>query len=318
MIWLAIAGGFLVSFIFSGIEAGILSMNRVRLKHRRKLRDPAALTLDRLLKRPERVLVTALIVTNFMNICVISLAAGELVRVFGRWGYAMALIVFLPLYVLGLELLPKSLFRRFPYRALAALSGPLRIADLLLSPLHAAGSAVTRLFLGKRPPKQQKLFVGREDFRYLTIESEKTGTLGKEERQMIHNVLDFRTVKATDVMVPMPQVRTISAQAAIEDLIARSRAENIDRWPIVSETGRIIGLAHIFDVALDGRRRGIVESYQRRIVIVSANEPAFSVLRKLRAARITMAVVRDGDGQQLGVVAWEDLMRRLVTTTAAA
>ena len=38
MIWAAVAGCLLVSFIFSGIEAGILSMNRVRLKHRLKLR----------------------------------------------------------------------------------------------------------------------------------------------------------------------------------------------------------------------------------------------------------------------------------------
>ena len=38
MIWVAVVGCFLISFVFSGIEAGILSMNRVRLKHRVKHR----------------------------------------------------------------------------------------------------------------------------------------------------------------------------------------------------------------------------------------------------------------------------------------
>jgi CBS domain containing-hemolysin-like protein len=69
-------------------------------------------------------------------------------------------------------------------------------------------------------------------------------------------------------------------------------------------------------VALDGRKRGRIESFQRRIVKVAENEPAYSVLRKLRAARITVAVVSNAQGQQLGVVMWEDLVRRLVTMAA--
>ncbi len=317
MIWLTVAACFLVSFIFSGIEAGILSMNRVRLKHRLKLRDRAAIVLNRLLDRPERLLVTVLIVTNLMNICAMTLATQEFVALWGWSGYWIAFVVFLPVYLLGLELLPKSLFRRFPYRAVAALSGPLRFADWLLSPLHIIGLAISNLVLGRKQPSEQKLFVAREDFKYLTIESEKQGALGKDERQMIHNVVDFRAVKATDVMLPLANLQTIRAQAAIEDLIARSRETNIDRWPLVNESGEIVGLAHVLDVAMDQRRRGVVESYQRRIVKVNANEPAHSIVRKLRAARVTMAVVLDQQGKQLGVVTWEDLIRRLVTVAVA-
>ena len=67
MIWLAILVCFAVSFVFSGIEAGLLSVNRVRLKHRLKHRDRAAIVLNRLLEHPERLLVTVLLVTNLMN-----------------------------------------------------------------------------------------------------------------------------------------------------------------------------------------------------------------------------------------------------------
>ncbi|HEX5175400.1 MAG TPA: DUF21 domain-containing protein, partial [Chthoniobacteraceae bacterium] len=130
MTWFAVGICAVVSFIFSGIEAGILSVNRVRLKHRVKLRDAAALSLDRLLSEPERLLVTVLVVTNLMNIFALTLATQELVRYFGTAGYVLGGIVALPIYYVGLELLPKSLFRRFPYRALAALAGLLRVADL--------------------------------------------------------------------------------------------------------------------------------------------------------------------------------------------
>jgi CBS domain containing-hemolysin-like protein len=79
----------------------------------------------------------------------------------------------------------------------------------------------------------------------------------------------------------------------------------------------VVGLVNVLDVAMDGRRRGIVESYQRRIVKVNANEPAYSIVRKLRAARVTMAVALDAGGKQVGVVTWEDLIRRLVTVAVA-
>jgi putative hemolysin len=317
MIWLAVLGCFLVSFIFSGIEAGILSMNRVRLKHRLKHRDRAAIVLNRLLEHPERLLITVLIVTNLTNIFAMTLATQELALRYGGVGYLVAFVVFLPVYLLGLELLPKSLFRRFPYRAVAALSGPLRFADLLLAPLHFVGFQVSKLLLGQRPVEQQKLFVAREDFKYLTIESEKQGALGKDERQMIHSVVDFRGVKATDVMLPLANVQTMASSAAIEDLIVRSRETKIDRWPVTTDRGEVVGLVNVLDVAMDGRQRGVVESYQRRIVKVNANEPAHSIVRKLRAARVTMAVVLNASGQQIGIVTWEDLIRRLVSVAVA-
>ena len=316
MIWGAVILCSLISFVFSGIEAGLLSMNRVRLRHRVKLRDRAAIVLNRLIAQPERLLVTVLIVTNLMNAFSLTLATQELVRIWGLRGYLIALGVALPVYLICLELLPKSLFRRFPYRAVAFLATPLRIADVLLSPLHFVGQGVVRALFGRRPPDQQKLFVAREDFKYLTIESERTGALGQAERQMIHNVVDFRAITAQQVMVPLEKVRTIAASAALEELLERSQAEHLDRWPVTNERGQIVGLVLIFDIALDGRRRGVVETFQRRIVKVTPNEPAYSIVRKLRAARTTLAAVIDAHGGSLGIVTWEDLIQRLVVTAA--
>jgi putative hemolysin len=317
MIWLVIALCLLIAFVFSGIEAGILSVNRVRLKHRVKLRDPAALVLNRLLGKPERVLMTVVVVTNLMTVFAITLTTQELVRLTGPRGYLIAFAVALPIYLMGIELLPKSLFRRFPYRALAFLSTPLRLADLLLSPMHWVGSLVVRTVCKRRPPDQQKLFVAREDFKYLTIESERTGTLTKIEREMIHNVVDFRAVTARQVMVPVEKMRAIPHAATVSELLARSQSEHIERWPVLGEKGEITGLVNVFDVALDARPNARVGAFRRRIVEVTAEEPAYSIVRKLRAARTTLAAVVGSDGKPIGIVTWEDLIHRLVSTAVA-
>lgn len=318
MIWIAVAGFLAISFIFSGIEAGLLSMSRVRLRHRVKLRDPAAITLNQLLAKPERLLATVLIVTNLMNIAAITLTTGELERLFGARGYLLTLVIALPVYLIGVELLPKSLFRRFPYRALAALAGPLRLAQKILTPVHFLGQGVARLFFGKRPPNQQKLFTAREDFKYLTFESERIGALSAEERKLIHTVVDFRNLLARDLMVPMKSVQTIASDATIDYLLAHSAEMKFDRWPVVTKDTGITGMVNVFDIAIEGVKHGRVELYQRRLVRVNANDPAFSALRKLRAARSTMALVIEKQGEPLGILTWEDLIARLVSVDPAA
>lgn len=311
MIWVAIIVCLLVSFVFSGIEAGIFSVSRVRLAHQAKQKEPAALKLERLLSRPDRLLVTVLIVTNFANISALILATTLLVERFGVNGYWVALAIYLPVFLLGLELLPKSLFRRFPYRALAALAEPLRLADLLLSPMHIVGEAVKRLVGGKEDALQQRLYLAREDFKYLAEEGERAGTLGKAESALITNIVEFRGTTAKDVMIPLDSARTLKLETSVAELLQRSAEKAQDRWLVGDESGAILGVVSAFDVLLAGRRDVNISAYTRRVVTVSPSEPAQSVLTKLRAARTTVAVVRGANGP-IGRLTWEDLIRRLV------
>ena len=299
-----------VSFVFSGTEAGILSLNQVRLRHRLKLNDPAARKLNALLSHPERMLVTVLLVTNLMNICAILLVATACRRAWGVAGYAAAILICLPLSQFFLELLPKSLFRRFPYRALAALSNVLRLADLVLSPVLVLGRGLMRL--APRRPAERKLFAAREDFKYVTIESERQGTLLPVEREMIHNAMDLRSTKARDVMVPAGDVRSLPATAGVPELLDLARRTGLTRYPLVDGAGNYVALVNVFEVLMDGASKPQVDAYQRRIVTVTPDEEAYSIMKKMRAARVTLAAVMGAAGKPIGLVGFEDLVSLLV------
>ena len=105
MIWLAVLFGFCVAFVFSGIEAGILSIDRVRLRHRARRHDARAAKLERLLANPERLLAMVLIVTNFANVTAFALCVHKGVRAFGDSGYFWVSLIYLPVYLIGIELL---------------------------------------------------------------------------------------------------------------------------------------------------------------------------------------------------------------------
>lgn len=301
-----------VSFLFSGIEAGILSVNKVRLRHRAKSKDNAARVLNQLLKDPERMLITVLVVTNFMQILALGLGVQWATQTFGEAGYWFVFLLALPVWVLGVELLPKSLFRRFPYRALAVFSSVLVLVEWLLRPLHGLGMGVIRLFYRKRHAKKLRLFGGREDFKLVTQELERSGDIAKEERALINAVLDFRYLTAMDVLVPFEAAGAVRADLPLVSARVVAKSLGVDRLPVLDGAGQVSGILDLHELAIQGEWRGVVELFQRRIVRVEAHEPAHSVMRKLRSARLPMAVVRRADGTPAGVVLWDDLVRLLL------
>ncbi|MEY2602184.1 MAG: hypothetical protein QOJ36_1503, partial [Verrucomicrobiota bacterium] len=119
---LIIVGCWAISFLFNGIEAGLTSIDPVRLRHHVKLNRPAAVRLDRLLKTPGHLLVTVLLDTNYADIVALLLLTRFLVFRFGTAGFLLAILIALPIYLFVLVVLPKSLFRRFPFRALSTLA----------------------------------------------------------------------------------------------------------------------------------------------------------------------------------------------------
>ena len=312
MFWLAIAVLLLVSFVFSGIEAGILSLNRVRLRNRVKHRDGAALRLQKLLKQPERLLLTVVIVTNLANLFAITLATGAFVRQWGQAGYGVAILVFLPLYLFGLELFPKALFRRFPMHALSLLSTPLRLAYLAIGPMLQLGARLGQHLFPPVEDNSRKLFAAREDFKYVTLESERTGAISPTERRLIHGIVDFRSVSARDLMQPLADFPTIKEGAGIEELIAASRHGSLERFLVVSESGVILGLVSLFEAILARAPGAKLSSHIRKIAPVPATESALRVLRKLRTARTQAALVMEGNTPK-GLLFAEALYRRLVS-----
>jgi CBS domain containing-hemolysin-like protein len=308
----------IVSFFFNGIESGLLSIDPVRLRQNVKRRAPAAVRLNRLLKHPERLLVTVLLFTNAADILGLLLLTRQLVHSFGYPGFFIALAIAFPVYLLLLSVLPKSLFRRFPFRALARLAGVLEFLSILLSPVLELGARFGRLLLPRRAAKRARLFAAREELKQITTQSEREGSLTATERAMIHNVVDFRGVKVRDVMLPLPRVVAVEPNASIEEALDLSASSGVDRLPVITPQGQPVGLVNVLDILLEQNGEDMpLSSYVRRIVTTSEEEPAYRIAQQLRAARLGLAAVLDGKKKIRGIVAIEDLIRRLVSSSEA-
>jgi putative hemolysin len=310
MTWFVLIFCLAASFLVSGTEAGILSLNRLRLRHLARQKDRAAVQLQQLLERPARLLVTALVITSLLNIVALALLVNTLVGWFGWAGYFLTFVLGLPLFLLAVELLPKAIFRRVPYRELASLAVLLDVASMVLTPVIYVGSLFAKIVLGLQRPRE--IFVAREDLKYITSEVERMGMLSGIERQMIHNVVDFRSVKVCDVMISLSKIVTVRPETPVEQLIELSRRSGFDRYPVVDSAGKIVGLVNVFEVLVDRESASTVRHYLRRILTVRSDEQASIVLRRLRASLSSLAAVVDAEGHPTGIVSAEDLLNPLV------
>src|SRR5206468_5868079 len=261
-----IGGCWAISFLFNGIEAGLTSIDPVRLRHHVKLNRPAAVRLDRLLKTPERLLVTVLLITNLADILALFVMTRFLVSRFAATGFFLAVLIALPLYLFVLSVLPKSLFRRFPFRALTRLAGVLEFTLILFSPLLELAARFGKMLLPSGAGKRRRLFAARDELKQITSQSEHQGTLTPTERAMIHSVVDFRSAKVREVMVPWAKVVALQPGTSTQQALELGASTGFDRLPVISPDGQPAGLVNILDILLDRNGHKPLGNYLRRIV----------------------------------------------------
>lgn len=315
---LAILVCWAVSFLFSGIEAGLLALDPIRLRSQVKQNQPTARRLYRLVKKPERLLATVLVVTSMADILALLILTRALIRALGPAGFFLAVAVALPIYVFFLGALPKSLFRRFPSRALSRAAGLLELVSKMLWPLLELVRLLSYLFLSQRQRRQANLLVAREDLKHITAQSEREGSLTPAERMMIHNVVDFGGVKVRDVMIPISQAVVARPHFSIGEVLELSASRQVDRLPVVGPDKSVVGLVNVMDIIYERQPPNELGECVRRGVTVREGDSAYLVYRRLRAARFGLAAVVDRRNKLRGVVTTQALIQRLISIAPVA
>ena len=79
-----------VSAYFSGSETGMMTLNRYRLRHLAKQGNRAARRVEKLLRKPDRLISLVLIGNNLVNILASAIATIVGMRLYGNAGVAIA------------------------------------------------------------------------------------------------------------------------------------------------------------------------------------------------------------------------------------
>jgi putative hemolysin len=304
------------SALFSGIETGVISIHRMRLRHFVRKGSANARILESFVTNFDRLLGTTLVGTN-VCLVILSVAAASLSV---KWnipgGESTSSAVMTLLVVVFAEYLPKAWFHSRPLERCTRFAGLLRVSEVILMPISFAVLGITKLISpgGKQAFRKPDPFVTREDLKLLAREGEEDGVLSAKERYMIHRVIELSGKTAEDVMVPREQMVVAYADMHMPEFLKLARECGLTRLPVVNrKTGDYVGVINVFYVLAAGTQHGsrTVADFVRPPQFIPASLPADDILPRMRRGRQPMCLVAR-DETVIGLITTEDILRIIV------
>jgi len=314
--WLGLAGCLVMSFLFSGMEAGVFALSRLRIRRLAHAGRPSAKMLYGFLEDPENFLWSILVGNTLANFLILGWVIVKL-HEWLEWHHAAIVVIFAAvvfLFYALFDLLPKMLFRAHPNQMCLAAAGVFPPVHFMLRPLvwlmKSASTTLLnwtggRVFTGR-------LFGNREEMRAVMQESAQA--LTSDERAMVNRVLDLQNFTVRQVATPLAQTVAIEAQTPVRDVLALAREKKLSRLPVWEKRDgrrRIAGLLGLdvllFRADLDLEKPASV--YMAPALFVDEGMRLEIALRLMQRAGHRLAIVLGRDRAETGIVSLEDILK---------
>lgn len=309
----------LVSAYFSGSETGMMTLNRYKLRHQAKNGDRAARRVEKLLRRPDRLISLVLIGNNLVNILASALGTIVGMRLYGDAGVAIATGILTFLVLVFAEILPKTIAALYPEKVAfpsSVLLGPLQI---IMMPLVWLLNTITRMLMrlvGMKSDGAISAALSKDELRTIVYESR--SLMSRRNQDMLLSVLDLEKVNVDDIMVPRNEIVGININDDWKSIV---------RQLTHSPHGRIVLYRDSLDNAMSMLR--VREAYRlmtekkeftKEVMLRAADEiyfvpegtPLNVQLVKFQRNKKKVGLVVDEYGDIKGLVTIEDILEEIV------
>ncbi len=297
----------------------MMTLNRYRLRHLAKQGNRAARRVEKLLRKPDRLISLVLIGNNLVNILASAIATIVGMRLYGNAGVAIATGVLTFVVLVFAEVLPKTIAALYPEKVAfpsSVLLGPLQI---VMMPLVWLLNTVTRILMrmvGIKVDNVVSAALSKDELR--TIVNESRSQISRRNQDMLLSVLDLEKVSVNDIMVPRSDIVGIDINDDWKSIV---------RQLTHSPHGRIVLYRDSLDDAISMLR--VREAYRlmtekqeftKEMLLRAADEiyyvpegtPLSTQLIKFQRNKKKVGLVVDEYGDIQGLVTVEDILEEIV------
>ncbi|MBN9542742.1 MAG: HlyC/CorC family transporter [Alphaproteobacteria bacterium] len=174
------------------------------------------------------------------------------------------------------------------------------------------------LFKSKEPNKNEKDNDFEEKIIDLVKNHDATNKIsGIEGRFLLHNMLEFGSLTASDVMIQRSDIVAVSSSINSDELMEIFLKEEHTRLPVYQDSlDNMLGFIHIKDLLPylrgENKNKFTIDAIIRPLILAVPTMNIIDLLVKMRSARVHMAVVVDEYGGIDGILTIEDLLEQIV------
>jgi CBS domain containing-hemolysin-like protein len=309
MLCLLIGSGF-----FSASETALFFLSTEEVQTFQKNDRPSERIVVALLKEPDRLLTAVLFWNLLINLTFFAcgvVISGKLVSTGNNAAAGIFGLLNLSLMIVFGEVVPKSSAVMFRQPLSRLVSYPLSFAVRLFDPLSPTFDSVTRAM--RRvfwPDIKREQYLHPEDLEQAIENSAGNKSVLRQERQVLHNILNLSEISVEEVMRPRGTYRAVAAPVHLSDLA--NTPIPADYLVILAEKGdNVIGAVPLASFTVLARKN--LENAAEDVIHVPWCAPVAQVLQRLEDASLSLASVVNEFGETIGVVTYEDIVDSILS-----
>ena len=306
----------LCSALISGAEVAFFSLTKSDIDTGLN-EDPRRFNIiSKLLERPKKLLATILVANNFINIGIVILFAylGETMfdHIETSWiKFLLEVVVITFLILLFGEIVPKIYASRNRVKFSAFMAIPLKILDVIFSPISLPMRHVTLTIHNKLGKQKSNLSV---DQLSQALELTSDGDTTDEEQKILEGIVSFGNTDTKQVMRPRMDIFALNEETPYSDIIPEIIKNGYSRIPVYKDSiDNVTGILYIKDLLpFIDQDPFDWTTLLREPFFVPENKKLDDLMVEFQEKKVHLAVVVDEYGGTSGVVSLEDVIEEIV------
>ena len=305
----------LVSGFFAMAETALTRMSRIRAGSLAEDGRRGSKPLMRLVESHEKWLNSLLFLLLFCHLVIGFLVPKLLEEPFGTVGVVIGIVAEAVIIFVASELVPKNYGIRYTDRAALAaapiISGIVRFPLIrgMQTLLVLLANALVRGRIDEPTTSEQELLAMAD----AALDED---VIEKDERSMIHSIIEFGDTVVREVMKPRPDMVTVEAAQSVDEAMDIAIKAGFSRIPVIRESkDDIAGVVYAKDLMRaqrDGKQNQPVAAIIRSAHFCPESKRVSELMREMQGQKYHMAIVLDEYGGTAGLVTLEDLIEELI------
>ena len=296
----------------------MMAINRYRLKYLAKEKNKAAIRIEKLLRRPDRLLGIILIGNNFVNILASALTTILFMKLYGDVGVLIGSILLTIVILIFSEVTPKTFAAIKPEPLAFFSSFPLKILQKVLFPLVSVINYFSNFllrFLGINRTENDGEDVSPEELKAIL---ETSGDLIPTRYQdMLLSILELDKISIEEVMTQRSEIIGIDLSDDFNEILEQLQKNQVDFLPIFDQN--LDDLRGMLD--LYGITNFLSQDHKDLDNLVEASEDSYFIpentslsqqLFNFQKERKRVGIVIDEYGSVKGLLSLEDILGEIV------